>query len=63
MSAREALLAWAESPGFAAIHKGQATNEQIVDNLLEWLATAGFVIIPSEEFEDLKLIRHVHEDE
>lgn len=45
--AREAVLAWAASPGFAAMHNGKATNEEVVDNLIEWLAAAGFEIGPT----------------
>lgn len=36
-SAREVLTAWAKSEGFAAIHNGAATDEQIVEDLLRWL--------------------------
>lgn len=34
---RALLLGWAKSEGFAAIHNLQATDEQIVDDLLKWL--------------------------
>lgn len=36
-SARDVLLAWAKSGGFAALHNGTATNEAIVDDLLTFL--------------------------
>lgn len=37
MTPREILIAWAASDGFAAIHNGAVTDEQIVDDLLAWL--------------------------
>lgn len=43
--ARETLVEWASSPGFAAIHNGQATNEQIVEDLLKWLDLHDFEIV------------------
>lgn len=47
MTAREVLLAWAKSPGFAAIHNGQATDEQIVDDLIAYLRANDFAVEPS----------------
>lgn len=44
-SPREILVAWASSEGFAAVHNGAATDEQIVDDLLKWLATHGLAIV------------------
>jgi hypothetical protein len=40
--ARDVLVAWAKSEGFAAIHNGAATDEQIVDDLLAYLDERGF---------------------
>lgn len=42
---RAAVLAWAASPGFAAVHNAQATNEAIADHLIAWLREAGFEIV------------------
>lgn len=38
MAARDTLLAWAQSGGFAAVHNQGATDVAIVDDLLAWLA-------------------------
>lgn len=46
MTAREVLLAWAKSPGFAAIHNGAATDEQVVDDLVAWLYAHKFELAP-----------------
>lgn len=46
MTSREILLAWAKSEGFAAIHNGAATDEQIVDDLVKWLEFHGLAIVP-----------------
>lgn len=43
--ARSLLLAWAKSEGLAALHNGQATDEQIVDDLLGWLGKRDLVIV------------------
>ena len=48
MTARDVLLAWAESGGFAAVHGGGASNEAIVDDLLAFLRREGQVIVPRE---------------
>lgn len=42
---REVLIAWASSEGFAAVHNGTATDEQIVDDLLKWLREHGLAIV------------------
>jgi hypothetical protein len=47
--ARAAILAWAASPGFAAVHTGAATNEAIADHLIRSLWEAGFKIVPLED--------------
>lgn len=44
-SARAAVLAWAASPGFAAVHTGKTSNEEITDHLIDWLRAAGFEIV------------------
>ena len=49
MNPREFLLAWAKSEGFAALHNGAATDEQIVDDLLKWLDEHGLVIVDGED--------------
>lgn len=49
--AREAVVAWANSPGFAEIHNGGATPEAITDNMLAYLWLAGFKIVPVAEGE------------
>lgn len=38
------ILAWVNSPGFAATHNGKATDEQIVDDFLKWLDANGLTI-------------------
>jgi hypothetical protein len=43
-SPREILIAWASSGGFAAVHNAGATDAQIVDDLLKWLAKHGLRI-------------------
>lgn len=43
---KAALLAWAESGGFAALHSGGASNEAIVEDLLDYLAREGLAIAP-----------------
>jgi hypothetical protein len=48
VTAREAILAWASSPGFAAMHTGTATNAEIADHLLAWLFDEGFKVVPFE---------------
>ena len=45
MTAHEVLLAWAKSEGFAAIHNGEATDEQIVDDLMAWLAARNVALV------------------
>ncbi len=45
LTPRDAILAWASSPGFAAIHTATATNEAITDHLLAWLAENGLEIV------------------
>lgn len=45
--ARDLLLGWAKSEGFAAIHNGQATDEQIVDDLLRWLDEHNLAVVPA----------------
>ena len=52
-TAREALLAWAKSEGFAAIHNGTATDEQIVDDLLAFLKSKGFGIFYIPELSNI----------
>lgn len=47
MTARELILAWARSPGFAAIHNGAATDEQIADDLLGFMAKHFMTITPN----------------
>ena len=49
--ARDAVLAWVESPGFAALRELPAPREVIAIHLLEWLAAAGFEIVPAKERE------------
>jgi hypothetical protein len=44
MSVREILVAWANSEGFAAIHNGTATNEQIIEDLLKFLWNNGCIV-------------------
>lgn len=48
LAARKTVLAWAASPGFAAIHNGEATNEAITDHLIDWLRGAGFEIVATK---------------
>lgn len=47
--ARAAILDWAASPGFAAVHTGAATNEAIADHLIRSLWEAGFKIVPLKD--------------
>jgi hypothetical protein len=49
-SPREILIAWASSGGFAAVHNAGATDAQIVDDLLRWLAANGFEIVATPAF-------------
>lgn len=44
-SPREILIAWASSGGFAAVHNAGATDAQIVDDLLAWLAEHDLEIV------------------
>jgi hypothetical protein len=44
-SPRAVLIAWAKSEGFAAVHNGVATDEQIVDDLLAYLDKRGFDVV------------------
>jgi hypothetical protein len=44
-SARSILIAWAQSEGFAAVHNGGATDEQIVDDLLAYLDRSELEIV------------------
>lgn len=55
MTAREVLLAWAKSEGFAAIHNGGATDEQIVHDLVRWLMDHGMIIVAAEPLAKLFL--------
>lgn len=49
LAARQAILDWAASPGFAAVHTGTATNEAIADHLIRALWEAGFKIAPLQD--------------
>lgn len=44
MTVREILVSWANSEGFAAVHNGAATDEQIVDDLLAFRWKQGFIV-------------------
>ena len=49
---REIVLTWARSPGFAAIHNSEATDEQIADDFIAYLRSirAGlFIKSPRKE--------------
>lgn len=48
MTARPILIAWAQSEGFAAVHNGAATDEQIVDDLLSYLEERGFGVLSTD---------------
>ena len=44
-AARDVLLRWSESGGFAAQHNTGATAAEIVEDLLVFLAREGFVVV------------------
>lgn len=48
MTAKQVLLDWAESGGFAALHGGGATNEAIVEDLLLFIYGHDFALVPRE---------------
>ena len=49
MTDREILLAWAESGGFAATHGENASNLEIVNNLLEFLEEHEWELVPWDQ--------------
>lgn len=46
---RQAILDWAASPGFAAVHTGTTTNDVVADHLIRSLWEAGFKIVPLKD--------------
>ena len=43
------ILEWAQSVGFAEVHNGEATNEEIAKDLLAFLELKGFKIAPKDQ--------------
>lgn len=44
-AAKQMIVAWANSGGFAAVHNAGATDEQIAEDFLRWITTQGWTLL------------------